>query len=68
MCLALLFCCCCCFSNDGGEELRQRWCVLVLLTVMSSAQGEPPTGTPGQSKAAGRLQEGNEMPGLHLLR
>lgn len=35
---------------------------------MSSARGEPPTGTPGQSKAAGRLQEGNEMPGLHLLK
>lgn len=48
--------------------MRQRWCVLVLLTVMASARGGPLTGTPRQAKVAERLQEGNEMPGLHLFR
>lgn len=33
-----------------------------------SARGEPLMGTPKQAKGAGRLQEGNEAPGLHLLR
>lgn len=48
--------------------MRQRWCVLALLTVVASARGEPLMRTPGQAKTAGRLQRGNEMPGLHLLR
>lgn len=43
--------------------MRQGWCVLVLLTMMASARGEPLVGTPGQVRAAGRPQEGNEMTG-----